>query len=323
MGKSKNGRWSMYADCCIVCGTTNHEAVTKEGLCKLCWGRKRSEEKKASKTYISKEEIGRRISFSKLRPLISEEKLRHLYIDRQLSTTEIGKMIGVNRNAIRTRLHLFGIPVRSNSEASKIWANKPEVKERLRETAKTNMKDPEFYQNYVTKLRAVTVGRKPSKESIEKQRQKMIGRKRSEKHRKNLSNSLKKWATENPDKMKIVHEAHMKMMADTPKSGTDIEQKMAELLCELNLVFAQQHLVRCKFLVDFFLPEYLVVIEADGDYWHSKPSQKKKDASKDKYLTSLGLKVLRVWGSEINSNPEGVKRKITEVIRQCKVKQSG
>jgi|GEM_PF-5420487 len=318
-----NKRWSKNADCCIVCGGTKYKAATSEGVCRLCWQREKKSKEKLNKIYLDKEEIGRRISFGKLRPIISKEELRQLYIDEQLSTTDIGNMFGVNRNAIRTRLHLFEIPVRNHSEARKICNNKPEVKEKLREAAIKNLQDPEFFHNYITKLKAVTVGRIPSEETRAKLSKAHKGKIRSKEHCKNLSISLKKWVKKNPNKMKKVHEARMKSLTETPKCGTDIEIKLAQYLSELNLIFTQQHLVRNKFAVDFFLPQYFLVVEADGDYWHKKPAQQKKDKSKDKYLSSLGLKVLRLWGSEINNKPHNTKRKIMEAIKQCKIKQLG
>jgi very-short-patch-repair endonuclease len=264
-----------------------------------------------------KTEKGWRISLAKLKPIISEEELRYLYIVRKLSSTEIAKRYDTNKSAINKRLHLFNIPIRNNKEAQRIAQCKPETVKKKSERAKENLQKPNFYENYIINLRKVNVGRKPSPESLEKQRAKLIGRKRSPEHCANLSKSLKKWAKSNPEKMKAVHQAHLQMMSQTPKKFTDIEIQMAELLRGLNICFVTQQVIKKNFIVDFYLPEYALVIEADGDYWHGKPEQNKKDRSKDAYLKAIGLNVVRFWGSEIKKEPELVKSKIKEAISKC------
>lgn len=52
------------------------------------------------------------------------------------------------------------------------------------------------------------------------------------------------------------------------------------------------------YIVDFYLPEFNTCVEIDGGY-HDDPKQQIKDAYKDRYLISLGLKVLRIKTNEV------------------------
>lgn len=50
--------------------------------------------------------------------------------------------------------------------------------------------------------------------------------------------------------------------------------------------------------VDFLIFDNLV-IECDGEYWHSLPGRKSSDKRKDTFLKNRGYKVLRLPESEI------------------------
>lgn len=82
---------------------------------------------------------------------------------------------------------------------------------------------------------------------------------------------------------------------------TSIEIKVADELSKRGLVFEEQKLINEKFSVDFYLPDINLIIEADGDYWHSIPKNIKKDFSKNKYLHLCGYKMLRLREKNINS----------------------
>lgn len=51
-------------------------------------------------------------------------------------------------------------------------------------------------------------------------------------------------------------------------------------------------------------------IEFDGDYWHSFENIKQKDIKRDKYISSLGYRVLRIKEIDYKTNPE-------EVVEKC------
>lgn len=92
--------------------------------------------------------------------------------------------------------------------------------------------------------------------------------------------------------------------------NTKIEQKIAEELTRREIYY-QQNIGLVKIAnVDFYLPEYRIVIECDGDYYHNMPGMKEKDEKKTNLLKFNGFNVHRFWEHEINKSPEGCVNKI-------------
>lgn len=74
---------------------------------------------------------------------------------------------------------------------------------------------------------------------------------------------------------------------------------------------------RVDFLISypFFGKDLLIVVECDGHQWHEKTkAQAKKDKSRDRALQSIGAKVFRFTGSEINGNPGTCAGEVLDVI---------
>ena len=79
---------------------------------------------------------------------------------------------------------------------------------------------------------------------------------------------------------------------------TSIEIKMAEELTRKGIEYIEQYNLGDKFGLDFFLPEYEIVIECDGDYWHNLPDVAKRDKSKNAYIKACGFKLFRFWNTQ-------------------------
>ena len=67
------------------------------------------------------------------------------------------------------------------------------------------------------------------------------------------------------------------------------------------------------FIVDFFCPEQLLVVEIDGDV-HAEKMQRTKDRQREKYLCSLGLQVIRYTNHEVLYNLHGVLEHLLGVL---------
>lgn len=122
--------------------------------------------------------------------------------------------------------------------------------------------------------------------------------------------------------MKPVHEGHKKFFSTeegkrirqrngvlTAKAigsgrSTSIEIKMAEELRRRGIDFVEQYNLDGKFLPDFYIPKYNIIIECDGDYWHSLHKVVERDARKSEYIKSKGISLYRFWESEINESVE-------------------
>lgn len=80
---------------------------------------------------------------------------------------------------------------------------------------------------------------------------------------------------------------------------------------------------------DFYLPDNQLLIEVDGDYYHSKnlvyeemsPMQKRNkrvDKQKDHWALINGIPIIRIWESDINKHPEKVMAMLKEKLYLCK-----
>lgn len=158
-------------------------------------------------------------------------------------------------------------------------------------------------------------GRPLSEQNKENISRALKGRKFSEEHKENLRKVM---ATEeykrnhhsgcvraqnDPSVRKKVDEARHKRM--TSKLPSDIECKISKQLDDLSIAYDFQHFIFSKkfgrgFCFDFYLPEFNVMIEADGDYWHTLDSSVKNDKEKDKYCKFRHFNLVRIKGSEIN-----------------------
>lgn len=96
---------------------------------------------------------------------------------------------------------------------------------------------------------------------------------------------------------------------------TNIEIIMKNALKNDNIEFVMQYPIRCKYgyIVDFYLPEYNLIIECDGEVWHPKGNS--HDKKRDKYLNDKGYIILRFKGEDIMNN---IQRCIDDIIIQMK-----
>lgn len=79
------------------------------------------------------------------------------------------------------------------------------------------------------------------------------------------------------------------------KFSTGPELHFEEWLNRKNIRFITQYRkIGNKHPYDFFLPDYNLIVEIDGHYWHSKPEQKKKDIIQTKEAIAKGYFVVRI-----------------------------
>ena len=85
------------------------------------------------------------------------------------------------------------------------------------------------------------------------------------------------------------------------KNPTSIESKVYDELKARGFLFESQKVINGRFIVDAHIPSLNLVIEADGDYWHSLPKTAKKDKAENAYLKKCGYNLLRLTETEINN----------------------
>lgn len=122
----------------------------------------------------------------------------------------------------------------------------------------------------------------------------------------------------------------LKMIKDGKFNQTKTKPhlEMMKTLKKLKIKFRQEEIIDC-WSFDFYLVEYNVYLEVDGDYFHSNPkiypdgpktnTQKinwYRDLKKNKYCEDKNLTLIRFWECDILNSPEKVKKELL-----CKLKK--
>jgi protein containing DUF559 len=87
---------------------------------------------------------------------------------------------------------------------------------------------------------------------------------------------------------------------------------------EIQINFSPQEKIGCyrvDFVVEASFSDDKVIIECDGHDFHEKTKQQAKhDKERDRYLISLGYKVLRYTGSEIYNDFDKIEKELSKLL---------
>lgn len=100
------------------------------------------------------------------------------------------------------------------------------------------------------------------------------------------------------------------------QSPTKIESLLYWVLEKNNILFESQYCIG-SYIVDAYLPDYNVVLEADGEYWHSKPERVVHDLKRKKYIISLGFEIFSFSDVELKDGPTAWKN-VGDFLEQYK-----
>lgn len=154
------------------------------------------------------------------------------------------------------------------------------------------------------------------------------GYKRSKEQKEEASRKSKEAYKNSPELRNISRQTMLKTIKEgkMPKMNTSIEKIMTGLLIDSNIKFEYQKIF-AFWAYDFYLPDYNLFIECDGDYWHAHPDKYKKEdlnatqknnlkrgKQKETYVTNRGYRLIRFWEQDINNNIEGVKKVLYEAV---------
>jgi len=107
------------------------------------------------------------------------------------------------------------------------------------------------------------------------------------------------------------------------RKESGIEKLVRLELTRRKIGFKQEHPLRigrrrwCYYL-DFYIPQWNLVIEVDGAYWHRTSKEKQRDARKDKRLANLGLTVKRLTEVEVNQDVTKAVGRIVDIFVNLK-----
>jgi very-short-patch-repair endonuclease len=108
-----------------------------------------------------------------------------------------------------------------------------------------------------------------------------------------------------------------------------LEIKFETFLKTLDIKFIHSYYINTKehhFIFDFFLPEYNILIEVDGDFWHCNPIKYsypkyktqeinlENDKIKNEWAANNGYKLIRFWENDIKNNIKEIKRIL---LKEC------
>lgn len=270
----------------------------------------------------------------KLKIKIPKEELIRLYLKEKLSTTKIAALYGISLFTTLARMDEYGIKRRSISEANKGKVRSKETREKQSKIFKGRHFSPstEFKRGHpafsiptreiinkaievnrkfflsMDKLSYLYTTEKLSTNEIAKKLD-VTGRTVAiwlEKYgipiRTYSQSSRLLW--KNPD-FSNEHKANLRksrMKQIIPYEYTKIERIIENVIQKLDTPYVHSFNLGDKFLCDFAIPTSKLLIECDGDYWHSLPNNVRRDKSKDAYARKSGWKILRLPEHKILNN---------------------
>ncbi len=169
-----------------------------------------------------------------------------------------------------------------------------------------------FSDEWKQKMSEAHKGKHHSKESNEKNRLARLGKKLSEKTKLKLNkvNLGKKHSEETKRKMSDIKIKHYEEGKYLFFKETKIELAIENELRRANIKYQKQFGISGVGIVDFFLPDFNMIIECDGDYWHTREGVPQRDADRDLRASFKGYETLRFWEHEINESPKQCINKI-------------
>lgn len=110
------------------------------------------------------------------------------------------------------------------------------------------------------------------------------------------------------------HGIEIKRLHYSMPRATSIEEFLYRELENRNVPFARQQVVDGLYLVDALIMGARIVIECDGEYWHSLPGAEQRDQRKQRYLQSRGYVVLRFPEAALRADIQACGQKVVEAL---------
>jgi len=90
---------------------------------------------------------------------------------------------------------------------------------------------------------------------------------------------------------------------DTPKTHTSIELSFIEFCKNNDILYIHQHPIHTEkgsWLFDFLLPNLNLLVEVDGEYWHTSKRQINRDLIKNNVALASGHTILRLSDTNLD-----------------------
>lgn len=106
----------------------------------------------------------------------------------------------------------------------------------------------------------------------------------------------------------------VKKLHYTMPRETAIEAKLYQELERRGVTFVKQQVIDGLWVADALIPGARMIVECDGEYWHSLPKMVERDRKKDGYLKSRGYKVFRFPEAAIHADVAGCVQRIVDAL---------
>jgi very-short-patch-repair endonuclease len=108
------------------------------------------------------------------------------------------------------------------------------------------------------------------------------------------------------------------MRGPAPWTQSGLERAFLALIREAGLPEPQANVLVAGELVDFFWPEYGLVVETDGYDYHKSRASFESDRRRDAELQLAGLRVVRFTEAQVWQEPRKVVRIVTEMLARAR-----
>jgi very-short-patch-repair endonuclease len=169
------------------------------------------------------------------------------------------------------------------------------------------------------------------KDSSEIQKQRIKTRKINDRklNRKYIPWNKDKTNIYSKETIEKIRKSTIKQLKEGKFKKTKIEEKIESFLINQEINYTYSFILNQR-QYDFYLKDYKILIEADGDYWHGNPNiynilserqllKQADDKIKNRIARENGFELLRFWESDINNNFNLIKNKINEKINEKKL----
>jgi len=202
----------------------------------------------------------------------------------------------------------------------------PNTHKKAIETQKKNWKEGKYVgwwedksENTLKKIEGIKDKLRNNKERGKKISQSLKGVPKTEESKRKLSISQKKRYEDNP---KLKEDSSIRrinwLKTNLSSKKSKLELRFESMLKLINLKFINQYEFK-KRLFDFYLEDFNILIEVDGDFYHCNPDSKhneivydtqkitkQNDVYKDTLCLEHNISLLRFWEKDINERPEWV-----------------
>ncbi|MHA1480866.1 MAG: sigma factor-like helix-turn-helix DNA-binding protein [Candidatus Thorarchaeota archaeon] len=274
------------------------------------------------------------MSSGKLRNL-TKKKLNQLYAIEQKPMSEIAEIYNCTIPAIRTKMSKFDIDRRTSGQSLRIRHGTNHITKEVLHDLYWNKKLTQSEIGRMFNISQSAIKYRMQKYNIQARtlselargvNNSMYGKTHTKEAREKIreANRIQFSDPENRRKHGIIT---AKQIADgrTGKKHNKLEKKVASILLSHNINFTTQHRIG-RFVYDFLLTDYNILIEAQGTFWHGDPrkydykklkavqlSNIERDVRKAVFALENNHKLIYLWEHDVHYNTHHINKILNSI----------